>query len=620
VKAEPEIVKVPLVIVGAITTRLGVKTRDCLNSIQGLRYPNFKMVAVNNAAKKGDRKTFYMQYPEIHWVEYRDEQGEGEVINGIIRYAFEVNADYVLLVHNDVQVSEFLLDHLLHSIENDEGVAIASPKICFPGDTHRVWFSRGAKLEDIQWAAGKFKTVVFSEAIHSGMDLQTETTIGTAHLCLVRVEAIKKVGYLDPGFFHYYDDFDWFLRFHRAGYIGKYIPGAIAWHEPSSPREADPLSSDYYQLRNLFYVVSKYSSKADFCIFTIRLLISVLIGLNYQTFLIKKVFGRKAALFAFADFIRGKKGPRNTSFGLGVFLKRQIERATNLKHSISRRLRFFMKRLTGKPIRIKVGINWHIGDEIMASPVFEGLHHKYPDSFIETTVNFPELLKNNEFVNAVNPVAKNEEDIFIDLHREVKCRPRGEYLKNISKVDFWNMPQIYFKNDELEQVKNKFAITETTCRIVVCPEASWFCRRWGQEKWNSVMRVLAKECAAVIYVVGCESSDLNHCINLTGKTNLRDVAALLRISNLFVGCDSGILHLSLAVGTPSVGLFGPLKPYHLLARQSHFHPVMASLDCLGCWTDGRMRHPDHCPKVVPDCMSSIGVETVIKKCKELIRQ
>ncbi len=45
--------------------------------------------------------------------------------------------------------------------------------------------------------------------------------------------------------------------------------------------------------------------------------------------------------------------------------------------------------------------------------------------------------------------------------------------------------------------------------------------------------------------------------NLVGKISLEQTAAVIASSKLFIGPDSGILHLACAVGTPVVGIFGP---------------------------------------------------------------
>src|SRR4029077_8989346 len=42
-----------------------------------------------------------------------------------------------------------------------------------------------------------------------------------------------------------------------------------------------------------------------------------------------------------------------------------------------------------------------------------------------------------------------------------------------------------------------------------------------------------------------------------GRTDLLTAAAVLRRSALFIGNDTGLMHIAAAVGTPTLGLFGP---------------------------------------------------------------
>ncbi|GGE33506.1 glycosyl transferase [Marinicauda pacifica] len=51
--------------------------------------------------------------------------------------------------------------------------------------------------------------------------------------------------------------------------------------------------------------------------------------------------------------------------------------------------------------------------------------------------------------------------------------------------------------------------------------------------------------------------DPDRVIDLTGKLAIDDAAACLEKASLFVGNDSGLMHLSAAAGTPTLGLFGP---------------------------------------------------------------
>jgi heptosyltransferase-2 len=49
-------------------------------------------------------------------------------------------------------------------------------------------------------------------------------------------------------------------------------------------------------------------------------------------------------------------------------------------------------------------------------------------------------------------------------------------------------------------------------------------------------------------------------IDLTGKTAIADLPALLSQCHVFVGNDSGAMHIAAAVGLPTIGIFGPTDP------------------------------------------------------------
>ncbi len=50
-------------------------------------------------------------------------------------------------------------------------------------------------------------------------------------------------------------------------------------------------------------------------------------------------------------------------------------------------------------------------------------------------------------------------------------------------------------------------------------------------------------------------------VNLTGKTTICDLPALLSQCHIFVGNDSGAMHVAAAVGLPTVAIFGPTDPF-----------------------------------------------------------
>lgn len=70
---------------------------------------------------------------------------------------------------------------------------------------------------------------------------------------------------------------------------------------------------------------------------------------------------------------------------------------------------------------------------------------------------------------------------------------------------------------------------------------------------------------------------------------LREVIALLAEARLFVGSDSGILHLATAVDTPAVGLFGPTAPELGFSPLGRSRAVGVELPCRPCHIHGPQR-------------------------------
>ena len=96
-------------------------------------------------------------------------------------------------------------------------------------------------------------------------------------------------------------------------------------------------------------------------------------------------------------------------------------------------------------------------------------------------------------------------------------------------------------------------------------------------------------------------------IDLTGKTQIMELAALLSRCNLFIGNDSGAMHVAAAVGLPIVAVFGPTDPNGTVPVTPNCSLVQQKPYCSPCFL--RRCPTDHrCMKAVTPAM----VETAAK--------
>ena len=106
--------------------------------------------------------------------------------------------------------------------------------------------------------------------------------------------------------------------------------------------------------------------------------------------------------------------------------------------------------------------------------------------------------------------------------------------------------------------------------IVLAPTANWAPKVWPAERFVALFQCLASGLvpgAVPVVIAGPGESEaamarpvlhgLPNAIDLVGQLSLAEIAAFLARSRLFVGNDSGLMHLAAASGAPTLGLFGP---------------------------------------------------------------
>jgi ADP-heptose:LPS heptosyltransferase len=104
------------------------------------------------------------------------------------------------------------------------------------------------------------------------------------------------------------------------------------------------------------------------------------------------------------------------------------------------------------------------------------------------------------------------------------------------------------------------------------PTANWAGKIWPADRFVALFRALtdgrlagarvavfAGPGAAERALVEPVTAELPGCIDLAGGLTLTEAAACLARCALFVGNDSGLMHLAAATGTPTLGLFGPTR-------------------------------------------------------------
>ncbi len=152
---------------------------------------------------------------------------------------------------------------------------------------------------------------------------------------------------------------------------------------------------------------------------------------------------------------------------------------------------------------------------------------------------------------------------------------------------------------------------------ILNPGAGWQSKRWPAERYGELARRLFDEQELSSLAVWGPAAELElaeeivaasrGAAKLAPATSMQQLASLSRQAKLFVGSDTGPLHLAVAVGTPSVSLHGT----SLASQTGAYGALGRSIQVRHDNSPGRRRHDDD------SAMRAITVERVFDECTQI---
>ena len=207
---------------------------------------------------------------------------------------------------------------------------------------------------------------------------------------------------------------------------------------------------------------------------------------------------------------------------------------------------------------------------------------------------------------------------------------RIEDMQNIPNGNTPHSPYIWLSKENKKFADDILGERMAQALIIIGPTANWGAKIWEADRFSNLVHLLTSNfCSlqsAMIAVVGGPGEELiakpildaipsERSIDLVGAIPFLDVAAVLERATLYIGNDSGLMHLSAAVGAPTLGLFGPTREanYRPWGPRCAYVRTIESFEQLS-------RHPDFRPDPTNSLMGGLSVETVFNECGKLLSE
>ena len=215
--------------------------RTCVDSIYAkTTYPHFEIIVIENNSKEEETFRTYQRLEKQHPGTFRVVRWEGAGFNYSALNNFGekfASGDYLLLLNNDTEVITPRWLEEMVMFAQQERIGCVGAKLLYPDDTIQ---HAGLGFGYLTLAAHMHKNFPVANPGYMGRLIYAHDVYGVTGACLmIRRTLYEEVGGLDESFAVAFNDVDFCVRVHKAGYQNLFTPFAMLYHYESKSRGLD---------------------------------------------------------------------------------------------------------------------------------------------------------------------------------------------------------------------------------------------------------------------------------------------------------------------------------------------------------------------------------------------
>ena len=221
---------------------------ECLDSLTAQIYRNFETILVDNGSTDGSAEYVREHYLWVRLISLPDNTGFAAGNN---RGLQEAGGDFIVTLNNDTKVDPAFLAELVRIALADNRIGMVAAKMRNYYRPDRL-DAAGLKIG----CNGLGYNIGIGE-IDDGRYDNVPLFGPCGGAALYRREMLDEIGFFDPDFFAYYEDFDLAWRARLAGWKALAAPQALVYHVHSATGGEMSTFKVYYTQRNKWFVIAK---------------------------------------------------------------------------------------------------------------------------------------------------------------------------------------------------------------------------------------------------------------------------------------------------------------------------------------------------------------------------
>lgn len=255
--------KAPLVVIVILAYNCAPQVRRCLQSLAALRYPNYRLLVVDNASRDDVEQVVKAEFPDCDFLQTGENLGYTGGNNRGIAAALAQGAAYVLILNPDtVLLNPDFLAEMVRQAETQPRVGIAGPRVFLRSATevqNTVLFAPGLWRNVANWVRYRLNPASF--VLSQAAVVDAEVLNGVC--VLLRAACLREIGLFDENIFMYIEDADLDFRARAAGWRVQYWPVDSIIHEQKRDGYHMTSNVSFLLRRNSVYYLCKIGKRFE---------------------------------------------------------------------------------------------------------------------------------------------------------------------------------------------------------------------------------------------------------------------------------------------------------------------------------------------------------------------
>lgn len=256
------------------------------------------------------------------------------------------------------------------------------------------------------------------------------------------------------------------------------------------------------------------------------------------------------------------------------------------------------------------------GDTLITANVIRCIKEKYKNLKINCITPYQELLENNPFIDSINcpETFYSFDSSYFELlvRNEKNENVVAHNLRRLGIKEYDYKSSFFLSNTETEWAKKKIKDLSKPL-ISISTRSNEELKNWPVRKWVKMINEISERYKIIHLGDGCEPS-LNNVIRYAGNCTMRESAALLSHSQLFIGPDSLLMHVANGLNIKSIIIYGDARPVNCLGYPENINISLPSAKDSSSWL--RLEEVGQ----TKSNMSKIKVQTIINHINLILGQ